>query len=285
MLSLRTYVYLWILIAAALLWDHFAIHIAPQASVIRWLNQTFQLEPGLKFTTKAGKTISLWYGWIGLGTMLLTNLYVLRKRLPFISGIGSLGSWLNFHIFCGLVGPTFILFHTNFHVRGLVAVSFWSMVVSFSSGIVGRYFYMQVNKQRSELERELRAFDHVLKQHQMALAPQNPQIFDHLKTQVLATAGAYNLGAIGLQLPRVLYYSFFGDLALAWRLSSVRPKVGHETRAVLKGYALTARRILYLDQFRRIMGYWHAFHMPFAVFMYVVAVIHVATALLLSVPA
>jgi hypothetical protein len=285
MRSLRTYVFLWILVTAALIWDHFAIRIAPDASIIHWLNQAFQLDPGLKLTTKAGKTISLWYGWIGLGTMALTNLYVIRKRLPFVGGLGTLGGWLNFHIFCGLVGPTFILFHTNFRVRGLVAISFWSMVVSFTSGIVGRYFYMQINKQLSELDRELKAYDSVLKQHQMAVAPRNPEIFEHLKAQVLATAGAYNMGAVGLQLPRTLYYSLFGDLALAWRLGSIRPKVASETRAVLKHYAVTARRILYLDQFRRIMGYWHAFHMPFAVFMYVVAAIHVAAALLLSVPA
>jgi hypothetical protein len=169
-------------------------------------------------------------------------------------------------------------------VRGLVAVSFWSMVVSFSSGIVGRYFYMQIVKQKSELDQEARGYDHVLKQHQLAVAPKNPEIFEHLKAQALATAGAYNLSGMTFQLPRIMYYSFFGDLALSWRLGSIRPKVDPATRLVLKRYAVTQRRSLYLENFRKIMGYWHAFHSPFAIFMYVVAVIHVAAALLLSVP-
>jgi hypothetical protein len=165
-----------------------------------------------------------------------------------------------------------------------VAISFWSMVISFSSGIVGRYFYVQVVKQRSELDSELKAYDQTLRQHQIQLAPRNPEFFDHLKAQVLAAAGAYNLGQVSFQLPRVLYYSFFGDLSLSWRLGNIRPKLEWQTRWVLRRYAVTQRRILYLEQFRKVMGYWHTFHMPFAVFMYVVAVIHVAAALLLSVP-
>jgi hypothetical protein len=283
MLPLRAYVYLWVLITAALFWECYALNFAPGMSLIGWANHQYALWPDLKLSAKPGRAISTTYGWIGLGLMLLTNFYVIRKRFSFAS-LGRLSGWLNFHIFCGLLGPTFILFHTNFQVRGLVAISFWSMVVSFSSGIVGRYFYMQVVKQRTELDGEVKMCDNLLKQHQMAVAPRNPEVFEHLKAQALATAGAYNMGGVSFQLPRIIYYSFFGDLALRMRLGAIRPKVHRETREVLKHYAVSQRRILYLEQFRKVMGYWHAFHAPFAVFMYVVAVIHVAAALLLSVP-
>ena len=42
------------------------------------------------------------------------------------------------------MGPFLILFHTTFKFGGIVAVSFWSMVAVFLSGIIGRYIYLQI---------------------------------------------------------------------------------------------------------------------------------------------
>jgi len=70
--------------------------------------------------------------------------YMFRKRLRIFSRIGILKHWLEFHIFLCTLGPFLILFHTTFKFGGLVAVSFWSMVAVFLSGIVGRYIYLQI---------------------------------------------------------------------------------------------------------------------------------------------
>jgi hypothetical protein len=37
-----------------------------------------------------------------------------------------------------------VLFHTSFKFGGLVAVSFWSMVAVFVSGIIGRFIYILI---------------------------------------------------------------------------------------------------------------------------------------------
>ena len=39
-----------------------------------------------------------------------------------------------------------VLFHTAFKFGGIVAVSFWSMVAVFLSGIIGRFIYIQIPK-------------------------------------------------------------------------------------------------------------------------------------------
>src|SRR5512133_125114 len=70
--------------------------------------------------------------------------YMLRKRVRILSRIGVLKHWLEFHIFLCTLGPFLILFHTAFKFGGLVAVSFWSMVAVFLSGIIGRYIYLQI---------------------------------------------------------------------------------------------------------------------------------------------
>ena len=70
--------------------------------------------------------------------------YMARKRYRFMSRMGLLKHWLEFHIFLCTLGPVLVLFHTAFKFGGLVAVSFWSMVAVFLSGIAGRFIYLQI---------------------------------------------------------------------------------------------------------------------------------------------
>ena len=70
--------------------------------------------------------------------------YMARKRYRFLSRIGILKHWLEFHIFLCTLGPILVLFHTSYKFGGLVAVSFWSMVAVFLSGIIGRFIYLQI---------------------------------------------------------------------------------------------------------------------------------------------
>ena len=70
--------------------------------------------------------------------------YMARKRYRSLSRLGLLKYWLEFHIFLCTLGPVLILFHTSFKFGGLVAISFWSMVAVFLSGIIGRFIYIQI---------------------------------------------------------------------------------------------------------------------------------------------
>jgi hypothetical protein len=71
-------------------------------------------------------------------------LYITRKRMRSLSQLGTLKHWLEFHIFLCTLGPILVLFHTSFKFGGLVAISFWSMVAVFLSGIIGRFIYIQI---------------------------------------------------------------------------------------------------------------------------------------------
>ena len=81
------------------------------------------------------------------GTLLIiigVSSYMARKRYRFLLRIGLLKHWLEFHIFLCTLGPVLVLFHTAYKFGGLVAVSFWSMVAVFLSGIIGRFIYLQI---------------------------------------------------------------------------------------------------------------------------------------------
>jgi len=85
------------------------------------------------------------YGIFGtLFIILGIVLYMMRKRMRSMARFGVLKYWLEFHIFLCTLGPILVLYHTSFKFGGLVAVSFWSMVAVFASGIIGRFIYIQI---------------------------------------------------------------------------------------------------------------------------------------------
>ncbi|HAR44550.1 MAG TPA: hypothetical protein DCS07_18275 [Bdellovibrionales bacterium] len=272
-MNLKNYTRLWVLILIALAWESYALNNNTFVSFFALLKENLPQFKNLNLAPDPGKTISLWYGWTGFGLMLLTNLYVIKKRWSPLRKLGKFPGWLDFHIFCGLVGPTFILFHTNFKIGGLVAMSFWCMVVSFSSGIIGRYFFTQIVSQTAELEKELLLHENSLK------------TFEHLKEQTLVIAGVSTAEHTGSEagISAAVLNSLMGDVRLMFWMPKQARGLPVPIRDHLRLYAKTKRRMAYLGQFQSVMGYWHSFHLPFAVFMYIIAVIHIVTALLFRV--
>src|SRR5690349_15547626 len=59
------------------------------------------------------------YGIVGTALVAANLLYLVRRRLTNVlpEWIGSMKAWLNAHVFTGLVGSLFILFHSAFQLR------------------------------------------------------------------------------------------------------------------------------------------------------------------------
>lgn len=83
-------------------------------------------------------------GILGFILMLMTEtLYSLRKRSR-SARWGRMSSWLEFHIFTGLVGPFMVLLHTSWKFNGLAGIATLFTVIIVISGFVGRYIYTRV---------------------------------------------------------------------------------------------------------------------------------------------
>lgn len=215
--------------------------------------------------------------------MILMNIYTMRKKFSFMRSFGSLKTWLDFHVFCGLLGPTLVMYHCDFHVRGLVAISFWSMVVSFSSGIIGRYFYVQLLTQKADLEEYC---DKISRRLDASFAKRNLQIPPDEKQKYLNIAmrmAGIPIGESDYNPWAVMVSAMIGDVRLAFAEVPVGPTWPKKLSPVLRVYAETKRKQIFIEPFQKLMGYWHAFHFPFAIFMYIAAVIHVSSSLLLKV--
>lgn len=286
-MKLRTYVTLWVIITVLLGYESIALNSVPELSFLGYLRRSGVLPRNLSLSPVPGGTLSLYLGWFGFGLMVIAGIYSLRKRWPLLKNFGSMPGWLDFHIFCGLLGPTLILFHTNFKVGGLVGISFWAMVIVFASGIFGRYFYLQVLRQKSELDQDAENSERALNRYQAENPDRlSPERLVYLKNRVLELAGVpsgpEHGNARGI---RQLYRSLIGELRLRTGFRTLAPGQTRAARLELKRYGMARRRSHYLDYFCRIMGYWNAFHGPFACLMYIVAIIHIASSLLFMVSA
>ncbi len=93
-------------------------------------------------------------GIFGFILMLMTEtLYSLRKRSK-SAAFGRMSSWLQFHIFTGLVGPYMVLLHTSWKFNGLAGATTLLTVIIVVSGFIGRYIYTRIPRTLDGLEIE-----------------------------------------------------------------------------------------------------------------------------------
>lgn len=89
--------------------------------------------------------VGLSMGIAGTCLMVVSLLYLLRKRYPSWNRLGPLRAWMGFHIFTGLMGPALIVFHAAFiPSSALGMIAFFAMLIVVSTGLIGRYLYAYV---------------------------------------------------------------------------------------------------------------------------------------------
>lgn len=234
------------------------------------------------WTWKAGGSIGHKLGLAGSSMMLLMLLYSVRKRVAALRRLGPLGRWLDAHIFLGVFGPLLVVLHSGFKVQGLVALSFWSMIVVASSGVLGRYLYLQIPRTRAGEALAL-----------AELEKQDGELSRRLRT---------GFGLDDAQLGRIdalvavpersgLVAGFARMLVGQLRLRAALAEFARGCRAVprplyrdfervVQQKALARRRILLWDRAHELFHYWHVMHKPFALVMYLFMAVHVAVAVM-----
>jgi len=96
------------------------------------------------FTATSGT--GYWLGILGACMMLLLLVYPVRKRKPNWAFLGSIKFWFRFHMFLGVSGPLFIIWHSGYHLGSLNgSVAFFSMIIVAVSGLIGRYLYRSIH--------------------------------------------------------------------------------------------------------------------------------------------
>jgi hypothetical protein len=210
--------------------------------------------------------------------------YMARKRFRSMSRMGLLKHWLEFHIFLCTLGPLLVLFHTAFKFGGLVAVSFWSMVAVFISGIIGRFIYLQIPR---SIEGQALTLNEV--------RAMKSDIATIIKGSYDLDENSYNIIADSVRKKVEIYHKnpfirFLNKIRNDRRsLRSVRgvlktnktPRMESEKIiSLVKNDIRLNRRIEQLDTMQSLFKYWHVAHLPFALVMLIIMVIHVGVTLI-----
>lgn len=231
---------------------------------------------------KPGGSWGLTYGIVGAVMMVVMLLYSVRKRFVALRRLGPVSDWLDFHILFGICGPLFILLHSSFKVQGLVALSFWSMVAVATSGIAGRYLYRQIphSKSGDELSlAEVERLDQELAEQLMREAGLDAEAIRQLDAvAALGTGERLSLIALALRFP-------LDSIRLGRSLRQFRQRFSSRDRHLRRRYELLVRhkvslrrRLLLWQRVRELFHYWHVFHKPFAIVMYLFMFVHIGVA-------
>jgi hypothetical protein len=223
------------------------------------------------------------HGYGILGSLFMISgmlLYMARKRFRSLSRLGLLKHWLEFHIFLCTLGPLLVLFHTAFKFGGLVAISFWSMVAVFLSGVIGRFIYLQIPRSIEGRElslNEIRDMKGDVAGVLKASYNLDEESFNKIAESVKKKTGVYYKSAI------VRYFKNRSDdrksVRMVKKVLKNNKLHGTEYRKILKlveDEITINRRIERLDTMQNLFKYWHVAHLPFALVMLIVMLIHVA---------
>lgn len=221
-------------------------------------------------------------GIVGSFLMIFgVSIYMIRKRTKLFMRFGLLKHWLELHIFLCTVGPIMVLFHTAFKFGGIVAVSFWSMVAVFVSGIIGRFIYVRI--------------PHTIEGNEMSMQ----QISTINENLTIKLASEYNLNDETIRkIEELSVVEHKGRSSFLTLLVSVIPeyieskkqinKIKRELKSlgiskkniksivkIIKEKMGIANKIHYLRLMQSLFKYWHVAHLPFALIMLIIMFIHI----------
>ncbi|MCP4903710.1 MAG: hypothetical protein GY910_01920 [bacterium] len=221
------------------------------------------------------------FGIAGLSMMVVLLGYSARKRARFLRGVGKTRNWFEWHLVLGLLGPTLILFHSNFGSGSANATISLACVLAVSgSGVGGRFIYGRMHRSMAG-ERATRRGIH--KEAREALVPARSLLEQvPLAADLITDFETANIGSTeGLVSSiRALWLRPRAWLVKRRVLRLIREADAGRggTEEVLEAVAASLSMLCRageLHLFEQLFALWHAIHIPLTMILFVSAVVHV----------
>ena len=227
-------------------------------------------------------------GIVGSLMMIVgVSTYSFRKRSAILGNVGKISSWLTFHIFLCTLGPFYVMLHTTFRFNGIVSISFWSMAAVVASGIFGRYVYVRIPKSLNG--RFLEAKQLRSRKAELVTQLESSGIEDasvaKLQTLIAGTGNGQTpktslLQAIGKSIgARRARRHYVRKVTSVLGAMSLTPVVSEKLRGMLVEHHQLRSQLEIIRPFQRLFGYWHVFHLPLAIIMFLILFVHVGVAI------
>ena len=224
----------------------------------------------------------LLFGICGTALMVLNLSYLLRKRLTSWRWLGSLRSWMRFHVLTGLLGPGLVILHSGFAPSSaLGTLSLVAMLVVVTTGIIGRFIYSRVPRsveghelKLSEVRRRLQSYE-----SELGALGVDSEILPHKNSTLDVRMPTGFAGAVrGI---------VWGDLDSRRRFRRFRkairsrPHLRHRAATILplaRQLFLEHQWLVRYSELRSLMGSWRFFHRWLAICLFLVVGFHIALA-------
>jgi hypothetical protein len=219
-------------------------------------------------------------GIVGFVLMLATEtLYTLRKRLRRFT-LGSMKTWLRFHVFTGIVGPYLVLLHSAGKFYGLAGVVTLLTVILVLSGFVGRYIYTAAPRSLDGVEVDVGELERRIAEDDARLR----ELGIDLSAGPVAEAARMQRQGWKLVLLRpFLLRRQFARIRRAVRgMRLTDASQSAEVERLLRERARLRLQIESLAATRRLLALWHLFHIPLGAVLFTLAFLHIGAALYYS---
>jgi hypothetical protein len=231
------------------------------------------------------KPSGLWGHGVGIvatAFMLSNFLYAARKRIGALRGLGSIRSWLTWHMFVGFMSPVVIAFHAAFMSNNLIATStYLSLLIVVGTGIIGRYVYglvpgaggksPELAMLKAQLERQRR-------QNDDSAWPRSLHAVWARAASPPAEGASLFVGLLTLPLRRLRdrlvllsARSAFAD-RFAWR----------QARVMLAELERLRMQVGFYRGLKRFLSVWRVLHVTLAILLVMVMTAHIGISLYLG---
>lgn len=256
-------------------------YFAPVAERVR-----SPLHPWLRPSGYIGQTA----GIIAFLIFVFLWLYPLRKRFRWLAWTGVMSRWLDSHVALALVIPFITAIHAAWRFTGIIGLGFWSMMVVYASGIVGRYLYTHIPRRADGLELSAEEIG----TERRELIAQIAATSGLAGAQVEAALRSDPTPLEGIGFMKTLSCMVRDDMARRRAARALRRIVANRPgarldRGSLRAVLRLANREMALTQqarmlaaTREIFRFWHVAHRPFAIAALAAVTLHVAVVVVMG---
>lgn len=233
----------------------------------------------------AEEGLGYWMGLVGGVMMLFAFGYGLFKHVPVLRSLGGMRRWLQIHIFFGITGPILVMLHTTFQLGSLNGtIAFFSMLLVYLSGIIGRYLYSKIHyglggtrARLSDVKENLVTSGRRIKSNRLE------RFTSKVMTHPASLFGAWwDLVTFGWA-SRWLSFQLRRDMnrhlkKMAARENWDRKETARQRNAFrqqLKNYMFMLRKVALFSVYERFFSFWRHAHVPLLYLLFFSGVLHV----------
>lgn len=217
-------------------------------------------------------------GLIGFVLMLMTEtLYSIRKRSR-TARWGRMSSWLDFHIFTGLVGPYLVLLHSSWKFNGLAGITLLLTIIIVASGFIGRYIYTAVPRTADGVEVKASILEQQISQVDAEL--QRLLVDSPAKTRTILL-NASSPGGSRESSFATIFGGAVSNIRFQIEWQRVRGQIDpaamrsiDQLEGLIRRKRTLDRQVNSLATARRTLALWHAVHIPIGMVLFTAAIIH-----------